>query len=128
MRRSWRFRLVALIFGLWFASVAADAPGTHACPVHGPHVAQMSEMAHSTGASTAHQGSSPSQHNHQHSGCTCLGCCCASARAVLPPVGYDLVAATRIYHEAPAPTLTSVVPSPAEHRHPFATAPPRLAV
>jgi len=123
MRRSWRFRLFALLFAPWLATVAAEATGIHDCPVHGSHAAHAHQMAH-VPAGMAHDQSAPSPGNNSQHSCTCLGCCCASSGAALPRfIDVALVLPLRSSDQRVATFTTASVPK-VNHLLPFATAPP----
>ena len=118
-------RLFALLFAPWFATVAADGPVTHLCPVHGSHAAQSEQQAHAPSPVAEHHQSVPSPAGHsQH--CTCLGGCCASSTVGLPPSfpGAPLAAHSR--RDDPVAASPTVFVSRIAYLLPFGTAPPAL--
>jgi hypothetical protein len=133
----WR-RLFSALLGLWFTAYAAEPADLVACPMHGVTSAIAAHAGHDGTAAPSHAshhaGVQPTpaadhapQHSHDPSphNCTCLGHCCASSIAVIRagdsqwPVA-ALVAVVRIA----VARVSDRVPAPADHRLPFATAPP----
>ena len=122
------FRALLSIWALWLSAALSEAPGLHACPVHGGHAAHtaavehsghMGQMAHGT------QSSAPTdQSHHDPATCTCIGMCCCAATVAAPASSIEL--ADAIVVDTPAAQYTDVA-SPVVQRaysHPFANGPP----
>lgn len=125
MRHSWRLRLFALLFAPWFATVAADGPITHLCPLHGSHAVQSEQRAHAPSHMAEHHDSVPSPANHsQH--CTCLGGCCASSSVGLPRSFDGAQVVTHSRRDDIVAASPTVFVSRIAYLLPFATAPPAL--
>jgi hypothetical protein len=133
----WR-RLFSALLGLWFTAYAAEPADLVACPMHGAtsvvsaHAAHGGIAAPSHGSHHAGAGATPAaddapRHSDAPSShsCTCLGHCCASPVAVTRAGdGEWPVAALVAVERVAAPRASDRVPAPADHRLPFATAPP----
>lgn len=126
MRHAPWIRAFAVVFGVWFAVALGEPAVLHACPMHGAahvhHDASHGATAHHAGGD--HSSSSlPGSH---HSGCTCIGLCCAAAVTVVPIAPVALLVAESTVR-APAPVRRSTAayrPSPTEHVRPPSQGPP----
>lgn len=128
-RPAWVRALLA-IWGLWFTTALSEAPGVHACPVHGGHAAHASAVEHvGHSASMGHgsHSSAPSDRSrHSPADCTCLGLCCCAPAVAAPAPSVQLVG--EVFVSAPVARYGEVA-SPVIDRaysHPFANGPPAL--
>jgi hypothetical protein len=133
----WR-RLLSALLGLWFTAFAAEPATLVACPMHGGTSAMAAHATHGEAAARAgashHAGVRPAsaahhapQHSHDPSShtCTCLGHCCASSVAVIHAQDSDHPVAVFVsVVRTVVPRVNHRVPGTADHRLPFATAPP----
>jgi hypothetical protein len=131
----WR-RLFSALLGFWFTAYAAEPAALVACPMHGGTSVVAAPAAHGAPAAAQaahHVAPRPAptagapQHSHEpgpHT-CTCLGHCCASSVAVIRAgeSRWPLAALVAVMRIA-VPRVTDRVPASADHRLPFATAPP----
>jgi hypothetical protein len=125
------FRALISIWGLWLSAALSEAPGLHACPVHGghgAHAAQTAALEHSGHMGHMAHGSQPSaptdQSHHDPAGCTCLGLCCCAATVATPASSIEL--ADAIVVDTPQVRHADVT-SPVVQRAyslPFANGPP----
>ena len=124
VRRPVWFRALVSVWGFWLSAALSEAPGLHACPVHGEHVAHAGHAGHAAHGS---QSSVPAdQSHHSPASCTCLGSCCCAAPVAAPASPIEL--ADEIIVAIPVAEYASVA-SPVIHRAyslPFANGPPTL--
>jgi hypothetical protein len=100
------------------------------CPTHGVGVAAASSHGGSGTDSVAehdHNAEHPKNHGARHN-CSCPGPgCCAPAVAVVPATAVPM-AHVALVHEAIAVSTLELFTSVSDYLHPFATAPPALAL
>lgn len=129
-RPAW-FRAILSIWAIWLSAALAEAPGFHACPVHGGHAAHAGNtgvgehLSHAAHMAHGSPSSAPTdQSHHDPASCTCLGLCCCAATVAAPASSIEL--ADAILVDSPAVRYGNVA-SPLVHRAysiPFANGPP----
>src|SRR6266550_4179177 len=66
VRRSVHVRVLLAIWGIWFTAALSEAPGLHACPVHGGHAAHAGpaeHLAHADHSAHGSPSSAPTGHS-----------------------------------------------------------------
>jgi len=122
VRRPLWFRALLSFWGLWLCAALSEAPGLHACPVHGEHSAHASHAGHMAHGSPASVPGDKSHHGSAN--CTCLGSCCCAAPVATPASSIELAGAILV--DVP-PARRPHVERPVVHRAyslPFANGPP----
>jgi hypothetical protein len=120
-------RSITILFALWFAMVLGDPGVLHACPMHGALDASSTPAAsHAMHAGAAMPDSGHSHEHGAHTGCTCVGHCCATPGTTPASTAatFSLVAhvvETSARREFPRDDI----PRSPDLRLPLATAPPR---
>jgi len=117
VRRPAWFRALIAVWGIWFTAALSEAPGAHACAVHGKHSAH---------AAPAHDHADHHGDREAPAACTCLGLCCCASPVGAPAVSLGLADDILVVAaDAQFPQVASAAIRRA-HSLPFANGPPRI--
>lgn len=123
-RLAWVRALIA-VWGLWFTAALSEAPGIHACAVHGDHAGHVAGVGHAGHMVHGSGTSAPADSHRAPATCTCLGHCCCVAPVGAPATSIELPdSIVRVAVTAPLTKLAAPVVLRA-HSLPFANGPPR---
>ena len=124
MKSSLRTRLAALFLALSFTTATAGREASHAgCPIH-DSLGASATQAH---ASHHAEHAGAPDHGDQHSGCSCLGTCCAtSAGIVAAPVALNETAIAVSFVRQPASPAAIALPDAPDYIRPYPSGPPAV--
>jgi hypothetical protein len=123
-RTSWWRKPVVALLAVWFPLVVGEPSLLQPCRAHGSVVSATAEPATHDHGPSADDGDRETGTGHEHSECSCLGCCASTTGLVVarfaPTLGVLPIT---------SPSVISSVDSPPRqaraHSRPYTTGPPR---
>lgn len=126
MKRHLGYRVVAGLWGVWFAAALVGPATLHACPEHAAraHAAHAAASHHDGHAAAIAEQDTPAPTRTADADCNCLGDCCSASAFETPKQQVErvvsLVAQTRVatIQDVGEPGVIR------DHDRPFANGPP----
>jgi hypothetical protein len=132
MRRSSRFKPIAVLLAVWLPLIVGEPGVVHACPTHGapavvarsaPHaIGGMAEHHHATAEPKSSHDSAP---GHDHHNCTCISCCVGSVAAPATQVAVTTVVVALYETRSLQPAVQALPSLAPDFSRPYPTGPPR---